>query len=57
LDGVSLCPAAGAHGEFTGMKVIHQYFKKHNDPRTKVLIRTRRTAQPGLQRPVRIQGR
>ena len=38
LDGVSLCPAAGAHGEFTGMKVIHQYFKKHNDPRTKVLI-------------------
>jgi len=38
FDGVSLCPAAGAHGEFTGMKVIHQYFKKHNDPRTKVLI-------------------
>ncbi|MBI5778567.1 MAG: aminomethyl-transferring glycine dehydrogenase subunit GcvPB [Planctomycetes bacterium] len=38
LDGVSLTPAAGAHGEFTGLKVIHQYFKKHNDKRTKVLI-------------------
>ena len=38
LDGVSLTPAAGAHGEFTGMKVIHQYFKKHNDKRTQVLI-------------------
>ena len=38
FDGVSLTPAAGAHGEFTGMKVIHQYFKKHNDKRTKVLI-------------------
>ena len=38
LDGVSLTPAAGAHGEFTGMKVIHQYFKKHNEKRTQVLI-------------------
>ncbi|MEK7309588.1 MAG: aminomethyl-transferring glycine dehydrogenase subunit GcvPB [Planctomycetota bacterium] len=38
FDGVSLTPAAGAHGEYTGLKVIHQYFKKHNDKRTKVLI-------------------
>ena len=47
FDGVSLCPAAGAHGEFTGMKVIHQYFKKSAVPperdgrhtqRTQVLI-------------------
>ncbi|MEW6025678.1 MAG: aminomethyl-transferring glycine dehydrogenase subunit GcvPB [Planctomycetota bacterium] len=38
LEGVTLAPAAGAHGEFTGLKVIHQYFKKHNEKKTKVLI-------------------
>lgn len=38
FDGITLTPAAGAHGEFTGLKVIHQYLKKHNDKRTKVLI-------------------
>lgn len=38
LPGVSLQPAAGAHGEFTGLKVIHEYFKTHSQKRTKVLI-------------------
>ncbi|MFH1230137.1 MAG: aminomethyl-transferring glycine dehydrogenase subunit GcvPB [Planctomycetota bacterium] len=38
LDSITLQPAAGAHGEFTGLKIIHKYFKTHKDNRTKVLI-------------------
>jgi len=38
LEGISLVPAAGAQGEFTGLKVIHQYFNKHSQNRTKVLL-------------------
>ena len=38
LPGISMQPAAGAHGEFTGLKVIHQHFKNQCQKRTKVLI-------------------
>src|SRR6056297_182445 len=38
MDEVTLQPASGAHGELTGMMIIHQYFDKKNDNRTKVLV-------------------
>jgi len=38
LDGITLQPAAGAHGEFTGIKVIRAYFKDKGNPRKYVLI-------------------
>jgi len=38
LDAVTLQPAAGAHGEMTGMLIIHEYHKKQGRQRTKVLI-------------------
>lgn len=38
LPAVSLQPAAGAHGEFTGIKVIREYLKDHGGARKKMLI-------------------
>lgn len=35
---ISLQPVAGAHGEFTGMMIISDYFKRKNENRTKILI-------------------
>jgi glycine dehydrogenase subunit 2 len=38
LDAVTLQPAAGAHGELTGMLMIRAYHTAKGDPRSKVLI-------------------
>ncbi len=39
LPGVTLQPAAGAHGEFTGMLIIRAYhLSRHDSKRTKVII-------------------
>src|SRR5271170_1857094 len=39
LPAVSLQPAAGAHGEFTGLLIIKKYFQSRNDlKRTKVIV-------------------
>ncbi len=38
LPNVSLQPAAGAHGEFTGLLVARAYFHKKGDPRTEVIL-------------------
>ena len=38
MDAVTLQPAAGAHGELTGMMIIKKYFESINDNRKKVLI-------------------
>ncbi|MCX7831750.1 MAG: aminomethyl-transferring glycine dehydrogenase subunit GcvPB [Actinobacteria bacterium] len=38
MDAVSLAPAAGAHGELTGLLIMRTYFKHKNEKRTKVLI-------------------
>ncbi len=38
FDAVSLQPAAGAHGEFTGVALIRAALTKRGDPRRKVLI-------------------
>ncbi|MDY3917820.1 MAG: aminomethyl-transferring glycine dehydrogenase subunit GcvPB [Candidatus Limivivens sp.] len=39
MDGVSLQPAAGAHGEFSGMLVIKAYHDSRNDKkRTKIIV-------------------
>lgn len=38
LDGVSLQPAAGAHGELTALLVAAAYFRDKKEKRTKVLI-------------------
>lgn len=38
MDAVTLQPAAGAHGELTGMMIIKKYFEHNNDFRKKVII-------------------
>lgn len=38
MDAVSLHPAAGAHGEWTGLKIIKKYFEKNKEERKKILI-------------------
>ena len=38
FDRVTLQPAAGAHGELTGMMLIRAYLESQGNPRTKVLI-------------------
>ena len=38
MDRVTLQPAAGAHGEFTGMAIIRAYHENRGSKRTKVLI-------------------
>jgi glycine dehydrogenase subunit 2 len=38
MDAVTLQPAAGAHGEFTGILLIHSYLAAQGNPRKKILI-------------------
>jgi glycine dehydrogenase subunit 2 len=38
LDAITLQPAAGAHGEFTGLLLIRAYHKSLGNPRKKILI-------------------
>ncbi len=38
MDAVSLQPAAGAHGELTGMLIFHAYHTSRNSRRSKILI-------------------
>ena len=38
MDAVTLQPAAGAHGEFTGMMLIREYLKSQGSPRKHVLV-------------------
>jgi glycine dehydrogenase subunit 2 len=38
LPGVSLQPAAGAHGELTGIKMVRAYHQDRGNPRRRVLI-------------------
>lgn len=38
MDAISLQPAAGAHGELSGMMIVKKYFEKIGEKRTKVII-------------------
>ena len=39
MAGVSLQPAAGAHGEYTGLKIMHKYHQLRGDTnRTKIIV-------------------
>jgi glycine dehydrogenase subunit 2 len=38
LDEVSLQPCAGAHGEWTSLKVIRAYFKDHHQPKRHIVL-------------------
>jgi glycine dehydrogenase subunit 2 len=38
MDAVTLQPAAGAHGEFTGIMLIRSYLESQGGPRKKVLV-------------------
>ena len=38
MDATTLQPAAGAHGELTGMLIIHAFHKKHDAPRSKIIV-------------------
>ena len=38
MDYFTLQPAAGAHGEYTGLLIIAQYFKAKKEKRTKIIV-------------------
>ena len=38
FDAITLQPAAGAHGEFTGLLIMRAYHQKQGNPRSKVII-------------------
>jgi len=38
MDAFTLQPAAGAHGEFTGLSIIEAYYRKRGEKRTKVIL-------------------
>ena len=38
LDEVSLQPAAGAHGEFTALKIVRAYFLHHGQPQRRIVL-------------------
>jgi glycine dehydrogenase subunit 2 len=38
MDAITLQPAAGAHGEMTGILLVRAYHQSHGNPRKKVLI-------------------
>lgn len=38
MDATTLQPAAGAHGELTGMLLIHAFHKKQGAPRSKIIV-------------------
>ena len=38
MAGVSLQPAAGAHGEYTGLKIIKKYHRLRGDNRNKIIV-------------------
>lgn len=38
MDAITLQPAAGAHGEYTGLMLIRAYHESRNEKRTKVLV-------------------
>ncbi len=38
MDFFTLQPAAGAHGEYTGLLIISKYFKNKNEKRTKIIV-------------------
>ncbi|MCD6386399.1 aminomethyl-transferring glycine dehydrogenase subunit GcvPB [Candidatus Sumerlaeota bacterium] len=38
MDAFTLQPAAGAHGEFTGIRIIREYFKDKGERRTNVIV-------------------
>jgi glycine dehydrogenase subunit 2 len=38
MDAITLQPAAGAHGELTGIMLVRAYHESHGNPRRKILI-------------------
>ncbi len=38
MDSVTLQPAAGAHGEFTGLMIVHQYHQNNGEERNEVIL-------------------
>ena len=38
MDAITLQPAAGAHGEFTGILMIRAYHEAHGNPRKKIIV-------------------
>jgi glycine dehydrogenase subunit 2 len=38
MDGITLQPAAGAHGEMTGIKLIRAYHEDRGKPRSKIIL-------------------
>ena len=38
MESVTLQPAAGAHGEMTGIKIMRAYHEDHGNPRSKIIL-------------------
>ncbi len=38
MDSVTLQPAAGAHGEITGLMIVHEYHRKNGDERNEIIL-------------------
>ena len=38
MDAITLQPAAGAHGEFTGIMLVRAYHESKGNPRSKIII-------------------
>jgi len=53
---VTLQPAAGAHGELTGLMIVRAYHLAKGKPRHKVLVPTAPTDEPCLERAQRLRG-
>ena len=58
MDAVTLQPAAGAHGELTGILLIRALLEKRGNPRKKILIPdSAHGTNPGHRRHRRLRGR
>jgi len=55
MDAVTLQPAAGAHGELTGILLIRALLEKRGNPRKKILIPDSATAPTRPRRHRRIR--
>jgi glycine dehydrogenase subunit 2 len=51
MDAITLQPAAGAHGEFTGILLVRAWHESQGNPRARYLFPTPRTAPIRLRRP------
>ena len=58
MDAITLQPAAGAHGEFTGILLVRAYLESQGNPRKKILVPdSAHGTNPATAAHVRLHGR